>query len=166
MIWRIAATHLLKRLGQSSACGSVAFGRTENLRPVALQPAPMVLFTLKALVGYILWSPGESRSHARQPRVATVTHCEEGLGQWLIFGRSRGETETCYDARGINSDEQAKSFVPSQTIAPSDVGGAGQPSLTPSRLASRTGMAELCPGLGRDSSEPPSLPPDARPPPR
>src|SRR5215204_4841113 len=129
------------RLGQSSAYGSVAFGRTENLRPVALQPAPMVLFTLKALVGYI-WSPGESRSHARQPRVATVTHCEEGLGRWLIFGRSRGETETCYDARGINSDEQAKSFVPSQTIAPSDVGGAGQPSLTPSLgISDRHGRA-------------------------
>ena len=147
MIWRMEATHLLKRLGQSSACGSVAFGRTENLRPVALQPAPMVLFTLKALVGYILWSPGESRSHARQPRVATVTHCEEGLGRWLIFGRSRGETETCYDARGINSDEQAKSFVPSQTIAPSDVGLSSQPSLTPSDLGISDGHRRAVQGL-------------------
>src|SRR5829696_7180710 len=128
MIWRIAATHLLMRLGQSSACGSVAFGRTENLRPVALQPAPMVLFTLKALVGYI-WSPGESRSHARQPRVATVTHCEEGLGRWLIFGRSRGETETCCDAVGSTAtSRQNPSYHPRRLLHPMSAEPASHPS--------------------------------------
>src|SRR5215204_2276126 len=127
MIWRIAATHLLERLGQSSACGSVAFGRTENLRPVALQPAPMVLFTLKALVSHV-GSPGESRSHARQPRVATVTHCEEGLGYLLVGGRSGTEAKTRDEARRIDGHEQTEALVAPQAIAPSDVGETGQPS--------------------------------------
>ena len=118
-----------QRLKLGPGFAAVAFGRTDDLRPVAFQPAPMVFFTLEALVGYIS-SPGR-QSHTRQPRVAAVAHREEGLGQWLIFGRSRSETETCYEARGIDSDEQAKSFVPSQTIAPSDVGLPGQPALAP-----------------------------------
>jgi len=125
----------------------VAFGWTENLRPVALHPALMVLFTLKALVVGYIWSRGEGRSHTRQPGVATLTHCEEGLGQWLIFGRGRGETETCYDACGINSDEQAKSLIPSQTIAPSDVGLSSQPSLTPSDLGISDGHRRAVQGL-------------------
>jgi hypothetical protein len=43
-------------LGPASLA-AIAFGRTENLRPVALQPAPMVFFALKAFVGYVR-SPG------------------------------------------------------------------------------------------------------------
>ena len=71
----------------------------------------MVFFTLETLVGHV-GSCGW-RSHARQLGVWPVARCEEGLGQWLIFGGSRGETEPCYDACGVNTDEQAKSLIPS-----------------------------------------------------
>src|SRR5215210_8457598 len=56
----------------------VALGRVDDVRPVAFQPAPMVLFALKALIGHV-GSAEEGRAHARQPRVRLMAYSEEGL---------------------------------------------------------------------------------------
>src|SRR3712207_6007722 len=70
---------------------AVALGRVDDACPVALQPAPMVFFAFKALVGYV-GSRGH-RAHARQPRVRSMPHGEEGLGHLLVGGRSRREAD-------------------------------------------------------------------------
>jgi hypothetical protein len=96
----------------------------------ASQTPSVVFSTFKAFVGHL--GSSDRQSHARQPRVWPVAHCQEDLGQWLIFRGSRGETETYYDACGVNSDEQARSLISSQTIAPSDDGLTGKLSLASS----------------------------------
>jgi hypothetical protein len=143
---------------------AVALGRADDTHPVEIEPTPMVFFTLEALVGHV-GSCGW-RSHAQQPGVWPVARCKEGLGQWLIFGGGGGKTETRYEACGVNSDEQTKSLIPSQPIAPSDVGKTSQPAI-PHPFSWRPLLASpSCPGLGRNSFELPSSAPDARPPPR
>src|SRR5215213_8045115 len=109
---------------------AVALGRVDDAHPVAIEPAPMVFFALKALVGHV-GSRGESRSHARQPRVRSMPHGEKGLGHLLVGGRSGAEAKARDDARGINGHEQTETLVPSQAIGPTDVGIPGQPSCTP-----------------------------------
>src|SRR5215203_1183219 len=90
----------------------------------------MVFLALEALVGHVE-SRGESRSHAWQPRVRSMTHGEEGLGSLLVGGRSSTEAKTRDDARGINGHEQTETFVPSQAVGPSNVCASGQPSFAP-----------------------------------
>src|SRR5918995_2329425 len=78
-------------LGPASLFG-VALGRMDDLGSVALQPAPMVLYSLEALVGHV--DPTEERTHADEPRVGVGPHREEGLSQWLVCGRGGAQTET------------------------------------------------------------------------
>jgi hypothetical protein len=62
---------------------AIALGRVDDVHPVEIEPTPVVLFTFKALLGHV-GARGESRSHARQPRVRSMAHGEEGLGQRLL----------------------------------------------------------------------------------
>src|ERR671910_749829 len=126
----------------------VALGRVDDAHPVAFQPASMVFFALKALVGYV-GSPGR-RSHARQPRVRSMPDGEEGLGHLLVGGRSSTEAKTHDDIRRIDSQEQTEALVPSQAIAPSDVCPTGQPSFT-SALCISNGHRRTVQGFVRTS---------------
>src|SRR5215207_4483828 len=98
--------------------------------PLAIEPAPMVLFAFKTLVGYVD-SRAEGRSYARQPRVRSMPYGEEALGHLLVGGRSGTEAKARDDACGICGHEQTETLVPSQAIAPSNVCTTGEPSFTP-----------------------------------
>src|SRR5215212_8732073 len=82
-----------QRLGPASLLG-VALGRMDHLRSVALQPAPVVLCSLEALVGHV--GSREGRSHAEEPAIGSGPHLEERLGQGLVGSGGRAETETRY----------------------------------------------------------------------
>jgi hypothetical protein len=76
---------------------------------------------------------------------------EEGLAHLLVGSRSAREAEARDDARRICGHEQTEPLLPSPRLLDhSDVGESGQPPLTAALRESRTGIAELCPGLGRD----------------
>src|SRR5215217_6837580 len=118
----------------------VALGRVDDAHPVAFQPASMVFFALKALVGYV-GSPGR-RSHARQPRVRSMPDGEEGLGHLLVGGRSSTEAKTRDDTRRIDSQSKRKpSYHPRLLLHPMSARPANHPS--PWRFASLMGIAEL-----------------------
>src|SRR5687768_13406749 len=78
-------------------------------------------------------SPAD-RSHADEPRVWLSSHGEEGFRQLLVRGRSTPEAEACDNPGRVNGGQQAKAFVPSQAITPTDVSLPGHPSM-PSTLA-------------------------------
>src|SRR5215217_34297 len=118
----------------------VALGRVDDAHPVAFQPASMVFFALKALVGYV-GSPGR-RSHARQPRVRSMPDGEEGLGYLLVGGRSSTEAKTRDDTRRIDSQSKRKpSYHPRLLLHPMSARPANHPS--PRRFASLMSIAEL-----------------------
>src|SRR5215207_3624877 len=106
----------------------VLSGWAHDARSVEIEPAPMVLFALEALIGHV-WPRGR-RSHARRPGVRLAAQSEEGFGQRLVFGAGAGETGD-HPRRG-DGNEQAEALVPSQAVGPSDVSLSGQPSLAPS----------------------------------
>src|SRR5215204_1546646 len=110
----------------------VSFGRMDDGCSVALLPAAVVLGSLKALVSYV-GSPAD-RSHADEPLVWLSPHGEEGFRQMLVGGRSTSEAEARDDPSRVDGGQQAKAFVPSQTITPTDVSLPGHPSM-PSTLA-------------------------------
>ena len=67
-----------RALGPVPLAGVAGFaGRVGDARPIAFQPASMIFFALKALVGY-LGFPG-CLSHTRQPRVRSMPDGEKGL---------------------------------------------------------------------------------------
>src|SRR3712207_2117222 len=69
-----------------------AFGRADELCPVSMKPPSMVVLTLKAFVDHVGTQGG--RSYALEPGVRSSSQGEEGFGQWLILGGSRGEAKT------------------------------------------------------------------------
>jgi hypothetical protein len=107
---------------------SGALRRMDDVRPVLIEPAPVVLGPLKALVSHV-GSP-RHRAHTPQPGVRSSSYGEEGLGQRLVGGGGCPETEARDDPGRIDCAEQAKTLLPSQTIGPSDVGISGKPSVS------------------------------------
>ena len=105
-------------LGPASLFG-VALGRMDYLRPVVIEPAPVVLCTLEAFVAHV--GPREGRAHACEPGVGSGPHREEGFGQWLIGGGGTPETETRYCPGGLYSGKQGEALVPSYAVGPTDV---------------------------------------------
>jgi len=118
----------------------VSLGRMNNLRSVAFEPTPMVLGTFKALVGYV--GTTAKRADATQSGVRLGSYGEEGLGQRLVGGGGRAETEASDHPCRIYRGEQREALVPSYAVGPSDVSLSCEPPC-PRRLASRTGIAEL-----------------------
>src|SRR5215210_7673239 len=103
----------------------------DEICTVALQPAPVVFFALKALVSNV--SPQEGQAHTFESGVRIGPDVEEGLGQRLVGSRGGPETEACDDPGRIGGGEQTKALIPSQTIGPTNVSVAGEPSV-PSTL--------------------------------
>src|SRR5512133_623334 len=65
---------LLQTLGPGHF--GVALGRMDHLRSVAFQPAPVVLYSLEALVGHV--DPREGRTHAEEPGIGVGPQRKEG----------------------------------------------------------------------------------------
>ena len=99
----------------------------DDIRTVALQPAPVVFFALEALVSNV--SSREGRAHADESGVRIGPHCEEGLRQRLVGSRGGSETEACDEPSRICGGEQTKALIPSQTIGSTNVSVAGEPSV-------------------------------------
>src|SRR5215210_7287005 len=116
--------------GPASFAG-VALGGMDDISTVALQPAPVVFFALEALVSNV--SSREGRAHADESGVRMGPDLEEGLRQRLVGSRGGSETEACDNPSRICGGEQTKALIPSQTIGPTNVSVAGQPSV-PSAL--------------------------------
>jgi hypothetical protein len=112
----------------------------DHLRSVALQPAPVVLYSLEALIGHV--ESREGRAHADEPGIGSGPQREEGLGQGLVGGGGRAETETRYHPAGPTAASREKpSYHPMLLDQPMSASPASPPC--PRRLASLTGMAEL-----------------------
>jgi hypothetical protein len=89
----------------------------------------MIFCTFEALVGYVGSRGGTPR--APEPSIRLMAHGEEGFGHLLIGGGSGPEAEARYDSHGIDGYKQPKPLVPSQTVGPSDVRVAREPSAAP-----------------------------------
>src|SRR3712207_2584126 len=61
-----------------------------------------------------------------------MAHGEKSLGYLLVGSGSSREAKARYDSHGVDGHKEAKAFVPPQTVTPSDVCVAGQPSTTSS----------------------------------
>src|SRR5215212_3966566 len=107
---------------------AIALGWMNNPRPVALLPPSMVLSTLKTLVGYV--GCRGDRADAGQPGVRLGSYSEEGFRHLLVGCRSSSEAKARDDPSRICGGEQAKALIPSQTIAPTNVGAPGKPSVS------------------------------------
>src|SRR5215204_4470665 len=105
----------------------VSLGRMDYLRPVAFEPAPVVLFSLEAFVGHV--DSREGCTHACEPRVGVSPQRQEALGQWLIGGGGTPETETRYCPGGLYSGKQGEALVPPYAVGPADVGLSGEPAM-------------------------------------
>jgi hypothetical protein len=119
-----------RAFGPASLFG-VAFGRMDDVCPVTFEPPPMVLGALKAFVCYV--GSRSSRAHADEPSVRSSSQGEEGLSQLLVGCGSGSEAEAGYDPGRVDGTQQAKAFVPSQAVGPSNICTTGQPSM-PSTL--------------------------------
>jgi hypothetical protein len=119
----------------------VALGRMDDLGSVAFQPTQMIVFSLEAFVCDV--GSQEGRARAFEPRVGISPQREEGLGQWLIGGRSRAETETRYYPGGLYSSQKREALVPPYTVRPTDVGLPGEPAVPPALGVPKRGIAEL-----------------------
>jgi hypothetical protein len=135
------ASHPLPQGLGPTPLARVSFGRMDDGCSVTLLPAPVVLNPFETFVGYV-WSRAD-QTHTDQFGVRLSSQGEEGLRQLLVGSGSSPETEACNDLGGICCGEQRKALIPSQTIGPTNVSVAGQPSPCPRRLQSRTGIAEL-----------------------
>src|SRR5919107_1856572 len=124
----------------------VALGWMDDLGSVAFQPTSMVLFSLEAFVCDV--GPREGRARAFESRVGVSPQREEGLGQWLIGGRGRAETENRYYPGGLYSDQKREALVPPYSVGPTDVGLPGEPAVTPA-LAVSDGHRRAIQGLVR-----------------
>ena len=90
---------------------AVGLGRVElDAHPVELEPAPMVCFTLEALVGDV-GSPGR-RAHAREPGVRTGPRGEEGFRCLLVGARGGREAKACNHPTGIDGGEKTEALIP------------------------------------------------------
>src|SRR5215208_4998260 len=116
-----------QRFGPASLAG-VAFGRMDDVCPVTFEPPEVVFSALKACVGYV--GPGSGRAHADEPSVRSGSHSEEGFCHLLLGGGSSSEAEARYDPARVDGTQQAKAFVPSKAVGPSDVSLPSQPSMS------------------------------------
>src|SRR5215207_7422066 len=107
---------------------SVAFRRMDDVRPVLIEPPPVVLGTLKAFIGHV--GSRRHRAHTPQPGVRSGSYGEEGLGHLLVGARGGSKAEARNNPGGIDRGEQAKTLVPPQAVGPTDVGIPGKPSVS------------------------------------
>src|SRR5215212_1098264 len=117
-------------LGPAPLAG-VAFGWMDDLCSVAFEPPGVVLGPLETLVRYV--GPGADRAYASQPRIRAGSDGEEAFRHLLVGGGGGCETEAGNDPGRVDGGEQAKAFIPSQAVGPSDVRPPGQPPM-PSSL--------------------------------
>jgi hypothetical protein len=130
-------------LGPASLFG-VSLGRVNNLRPVAFEPTPMVLFAFETFVGYVRTTA--ERADASQSGVWSGSYGEEGLCQRLVGGCGTPETETSDYPCRICSGEQRETLVPSYAVGPTDVSLSREPSM-PSALDVPDGHRRAIEGL-------------------
>src|SRR3712207_2565387 len=97
--------------------------RMDDSRPLVVDPPPMVLDALKTFISYV--RPLRGKSYTGQPPLRPMPYGEEGLSYLLVCGRSRPKAKARYDSYGVDGHKQTETFVPSQAIAPSNVGAAG-----------------------------------------
>ena len=118
---------------------AVALGRTDYPGSVAVSPPLPRCLARKALVRYLPaqgWLP-----HRGQPGLGSMPEGEEILGQGLVFNAGWGQAEAGADASGIDRKQQVETFIPTQAVAPANVGLARPPA--PRRLADLVGTPEL-----------------------
>ena len=89
----------------------------------------MMGFALEALVYHI--RPQSGPSYTLQSRMGLMAKGEGRLSQVLVSGASRAKSKTSDHPLGIDSHEQMEALIPSQLIAPADVGLSCQPTRTP-----------------------------------
>jgi hypothetical protein len=81
------------------------------VRSIAIEPPPMFVNILKALIGDV--GPLRGTPHTRQPPPWSTAHGEESLGHLLVGNRSGSKAEARYNPRWVDGHKQAKTFVPS-----------------------------------------------------
>jgi hypothetical protein len=142
----------------------VTFGWADNPRPVVLQPPPVIVGALEALVDHVVVRPqGGRRPYAPQPKVREGSEGEEGFCHLLVGGAGGPEAEAGDYPGGIHRDEQTETLVPSLRLLlqPTSAEPASHPC--PRRLASRVGIALSCPGLRKGVFARPEESPGAGP---
>ena len=75
--------------------------------------------------------------------MGSMPEVKEILGQGLVFDAGRGKAEAGDDASGIDRKQQVEAFIPTQAVAPANVGLASQPPSGSRRLADLVGTPEL-----------------------
>src|SRR5215208_2125735 len=88
---------------------SVAFGRADKLRPVVIEPPPVIVSALEALVGDV--GARRGRANADEPAIRTGPHGEEGFGGLLIGGGGGREAKARDHPGGGDGGEQTEAFV-------------------------------------------------------
>ncbi len=105
---------------------TVALGRTHYPGSVAVSPPLPRCLARKALVRYLPaqgWLP-----HSGQPGLGSMPEGEEILGQGLVFDAGWGQAEAGDDASGIDRKQQVEACIPTQAVAPANVGLARPPA--------------------------------------
>lgn len=110
-------------LGPASLA-AVAPGRMDDPRPVASHRSLRGPRNPCRPRSIPRWS-----SHARKPRVRVVPGDEEGLDHRLVGEGSAGEAKPRYDTLRADGYDQPEALVPSQSVAPSNIGIASQPAI-------------------------------------
>jgi hypothetical protein len=81
-------------------------------------------------------TPKRQNPYTPESSVWVGSEGEEGFCHLLVGGASGREAKAGDYPSGVDGDEQTKTLLPpSQAIAPADIGGASQPSMSPPALS-------------------------------
>src|SRR5215216_3264262 len=113
----------------------------DDARPVAFQPAPMVLFALKALVSHV--GSREGRSYAQSSRGFGRCRMAKKLSAtcWSAVEAAQKPKPVTTPVGSVATSKRKHSYHPRLLDHPMSARPASHPS--PRRLASRRGIAEL-----------------------
>src|SRR5690349_14070361 len=101
--------------------------RCNHLSIILLKPTGMRLVARKTFVGYV--DPLRFGPHTAQAFWRAGTSGQKCLQQGLIVGTGWTKAIASNDSRLGNRNQQVKSFIPANPIAPADIGLTSQPSL-------------------------------------
>src|SRR5262245_16846439 len=108
---------------------AIPLGRTEHLGPRGLPPRHMIRLPFKALIDDI--RPQSRAPYTGQPRMRPTAQGKEGLRQRLIFGTGGSKAKAGIHPNGVHRQQEMESFIPAQSVTPTDIGQPRQPSGPP-----------------------------------
>jgi hypothetical protein len=73
----------------------------DDLRPIVIDPPPMVLDALETFISYVRPLRGKSYTTG-QPPLRPMPYGEEGLSYLLVCGRSRPKAKARYDSHRVD----------------------------------------------------------------